>query len=319
MSEFIIPYINAPHYERFHVEIDWNDKDYIKNNALKLLQFTCYSCNMRLFYYIMETEFMTSEQIYDIFKIAIGCGNIDIIRYLLDHFNVKDALEFALKHTISKPYSNSDDINLLKVLFEYGLNITDYDNFAIKYSSIKNKELLNFVINNGADIHVNDDFPLRMAVWYGNLVNTRILIDYGHKIDLSDIIYFPFRTCNSDRTCTNINMIKLLVEKGANINKCPNIKRIINDIKYNRSYLECILEIGLDIKLIEAKDLIDIIRNRDFQKVNLLKKYGVDFSKINDYFESHYCVGEEFYYFLLNEGISHENLIRIMFNNSIDF
>lgn len=68
------------------------------------------------------------------------------------------------------------------------------------------------MIENGADIHENDDFILRECVEKGNLEITKYLVEHGADIHANND--FALRKSPENG---NINMVQYLVEHGANI------------------------------------------------------------------------------------------------------
>lgn len=64
----------------------------------------------------------------------------------------------------------------------------------------------------GADIHVDDDYPLRTATYRGHLNIVKYLIEKGATINIMDGITLRLATYAG-----NFKMVKYLVENGANI------------------------------------------------------------------------------------------------------
>ena len=78
-------------------------------------------------------------------------------------------------------------ISLIKHAVENGADIHDNDDWPLWSSAEKgNVELVQYFIENGADVHARNDEALNRAVAYGNLETVRYLVEHGANINFLD-------------------------------------------------------------------------------------------------------------------------------------
>lgn len=76
------------------------------------------------------------------------------------------------------------------------------------------KNIVESLLKNGADIHVNNDYPMRMACFHGRFEVVKLLLKNGAKINNNESLYWA---CFHGRE----NVVKLLLENGADVNTEP--------------------------------------------------------------------------------------------------
>lgn len=196
--------------------------------------------------------------------------------------------------------------------------ITKNDN-DIYYDDIKD------LINQGADIHYNNDYPLYLTTLNNNLKTVILLLENNCKVNYDTFLASVYKN--------NIDVVKLFLKKNININKCEAIRiSIINNnvemfkllLLYNRANFDEILNYNI------------FYCNLEFIKI--LKYYGANFSKYKILFDicniskndSHY----EIIKYLLENGAkldiyntnpiswcikeNNKNIIKLFLDNKIN-
>lgn len=116
---------------------------------------------------IMHNNIDISKHINGIYIIALGCGKLDVIIYLLDHFQ-----ELELGLGMSKAF-NGGQIEILKYLLGRGANITDIE--PIENISEMKIETFKFLVHCG--------YPVT------TLEYDKLLIKYFMNNDIQDVAY----------------------------------------------------------------------------------------------------------------------------------
>jgi ankyrin repeat protein len=194
-------------------------------------------------------------------------GNLSVVKLLLEaglnpniiyieKIDKKDVSFLALDRAITKGH-----IEIVKLLLEYGADLNYFDdNFSKpinKAIQSNNIELLNLLIDNGADItkgnNKDENIPIIQAI---KLKNIEIVEKLAPKVDL-DIICSPSWSKVTPLIYAidkgEINIAKIMIENGADINKPAN------------SNLET--------------PLIFAIKNKNIEAVKFLIKNGADVNR----------------------------------------
>jgi ankyrin repeat protein len=106
------------------------------------------------------------------------------------------------------------DIPALQALIAGGLDIqTDID--ALLIAAIENKhiEFAGFLLDQGADIHASDEYPLEVAALSGDTEMVRFLLDHDADIHADDDTILNWAT----QATGSIETIALLIERGASV------------------------------------------------------------------------------------------------------
>lgn len=91
----------------------------------------------------------------------------------------------AFKH--SKVLENIDDLNMIKILIEKGVDIHVDNDVALRYSVDKNYlNVVKYLVENGANIHANDNEALIHSAENGNLDMVNYLVENGANIHAQD-------------------------------------------------------------------------------------------------------------------------------------
>lgn len=120
--------------------------------------------------------------------------------------NINENKLDSCRKILNKKINISHDI---KKYIKYSENINDNFIRSIKIGNIKN---INFLINNGVDIHYKNDKALTISSKHGNIEVVKFLIENGVNIHAKDDNALLYSSKNG-----NIEVVNFLVENGANI------------------------------------------------------------------------------------------------------
>ncbi|BCS83700.1 putative ankyrin repeat protein [Cotonvirus japonicus] len=258
--------------------------------------------------YLLLVELMRNH------KINLFCGILntykDINVYDKNNLLLNMACKRCQYHVISR-------------LIDTGVDVTFNNNIAIKIVSFYlfkdyygyKKEymimILELLLSNGADIHVDNEYVLCCASH--DIVIFKYLLQLGYKYDISSRDDYCLQRCinhyynqitnsldknngrgsvreTGERFLPDINgnlfivsdIIKDLLNMGANVN-CNN-GYIINDIVIygNKYIIELFIEYGADLNLLTNDSLCRTISQMNCDIIKLLVGNGVKFNKLND-------------------------------------
>jgi ankyrin repeat protein len=111
---------------------------------------------------------------------AIHSGCLDIIKYLVEDciVNIHDDNDYALRYSVI--YNN---IEVVQYLIQQGADIHAGGDIMLTASAENNNiDMLMYLIKQGADIHANDDIILIAMAWHGHLDIIKYCIENGANI-----------------------------------------------------------------------------------------------------------------------------------------
>lgn len=202
---------------------------------------------------IIGDAFLTAINAHSVYK------NDDLIAYFLKNYpnvryNVNRALAIA---------ADNGDLEMIKFLIDdLGANVHTKNDYVLKSLAHKpNIELAQYLITKGVNLHLNDDELFIKSVHYydtnKNLPFIKFLLDNGANIHVDNAL--SYATLHD-----SVALLNLLFKYGANPN--ANNGRILKDRLFNavfnrkkyKKIIEILLENGADPKLLtvaERKDL----------------------------------------------------------------
>ncbi|AAV50866.1 putative ankyrin repeat protein [Acanthamoeba castellanii mimivirus] len=207
--------------------------------------------------YLYENNLMNPENKSQLFKIAIVHGNIDVLKLVID-YGIDVSLDDHFAITVcTRPISNTE--NIIQLLIDNGADVTSNNNLPIKFAILKgtiNKSVLDLLINNGADIHADEYFCAKYAA-----------------------------------KCCYIFALKYIINLGIDVNMENGIllKNVLSDTAYSSneytySCIKTLLENGADISFLDDNDTLKMCRGSKTRNILiLLLDYGFDISFINEY------------------------------------
>lgn len=109
--------------------------------------------------------------------IAADIGNLDIVKYLVEH-----GADIHIAHDVSlRTASEHGYLDIVKYLVEKGANINDVDIYTKPLSSASENghlDVMKFLVENGADVHARNNEAIRFADTYYGGKNKDEIIDY---------------------------------------------------------------------------------------------------------------------------------------------
>jgi len=173
------------------------------------------------------------------FYIAIREGHSDIVKFLIDKgilavIDIEDAARLAIANR---------RLDILELL----AGSIRSKNSTLLLLSVRNNaglDIIKFLIDNGADIHVNEEELLKTSVKKGDFDLFMLLVKSGADISVL-----------SNEFVENINMLKFLIDKGAvSVNK--ELLMAIDNANYT------LVEYLLNITTYNSKDLIRLANKK---------------------------------------------------------
>ena len=126
-----------------------------------------------------------------------------------------------------------------------------------------NLEVVKYLVENGADIHAEKDYALRLAAYNGHLDVVKYLVEKGVNIHADGDYSLKLATVNG-----NLEVVKYLVEKGADIYKNDD-----ESLKMASNHLEVLKYFLFDCQMKIKKETKDwLIENNQYQTLELIEK-----------------------------------------------
>lgn len=168
-----------------------------------------------------------------------------------------------------------------KYLVEHGADVTTCDNYAIRIISFSNNnrymsDFIKLLVDNGADINSDNGYPIKYAAYKKNVCCLNLFIEMGANIHVDDDL--PLRIAIHDTVIFDI-----LLERSANINSdngyilnyCLSKHLPVEHIKY-------LVDNGADLKLLNSTTISNIITYGNLDVIKYLINNGVNFCSINN-------------------------------------
>lgn len=151
-------------------------------------------------------------------------------------FSQKDKRKIHFLLLLSIAHSR---LNFVKFFHAMHNCITMIDNLAFKNACcIGNIEIITFLQKNGADLHVNNNYPLQIAASNGHLQVVDFLLEKGANINANNNNAIKWANRNKQ-----IEMVQLLIKFGANPkdvdNTFPLDSYIITIVPYESTFTIC--------------------------------------------------------------------------------
>ena len=173
------------------------------------------------------------------FYIAIKEGHSDIVKFLIDNgvlalTDIEDAARLAIANR---------RLDILELLAG---SIRSKNSTLLRLSVRNNAglDIIKFLIDNGADIHVNEEELLKTSVKKGDFDLFMLLVKSGADISVL-----------SNEFVENINMLKFLIDKGA-VSVDKELLMAIDNANYT------LVEYLLNITTYNSKDLIRLANKK---------------------------------------------------------
>lgn len=177
-----------------------------------------------------------------------------------------------------------DDINpeqtikFLKTCIDYGIDINQYAHKLLLGSiRVNQMEVINFLIANGIDIRTNNDDALVTACESNNYDAVKLLISLGVDVATQNNICMEKLYVKGNRS---LDILKLLVENGADPFVDSNILLCTACNEYNIDIVEYLISIGVDCS--KPKNILGISEKGNPEILRLLLANGMDPNELTD-------------------------------------
>lgn len=195
--------------------------------------------------------------------------NIMMFDTLIKEFNfdmsqIQNLWKYAVCH---------DVIPIIKYLLDNGIDINMSDGYAICTVCFLNlkSELLTLLIDHQADVQINNNYPLKRAIWQNNLQHIQILIDAGAYIQsLSDY------EVNTLARQWNHHTVKLLLDHQINIRGKNDYALMYSTSCCRYKITQLLLDANADIHANNEGALINAIHYSDLRMIKLLLDNGAN-------------------------------------------
>lgn len=162
---------------------------------------------------------------------------------------------------------------IVQKLLDYGVPIDDYPknnttgSTALTWSCIHgHKDVVSLLLKNGADIHVNNDYPIHMASHHDKLEIVKLLLETGANVNNSQALYWA-------SFHGNVDIVKLLLENGADVDVDPD--PLFAACLHNRTeVIKLLIKNGADVHKNNNKALLNTSYNKNVENVKLLLEAG---------------------------------------------
>ena len=201
-------------------------------NINSIYQMTHYSehcyVNQEITEYLIQRGVDVTVKYHKTFRKACKYGSLDTVQYLLNYFR-----------------NNNIDFNI-NILSGYSLKI------AIR---TQNKEMVECLLNHGADIEIDQGAPLTYASRSGNLEMVKLLVSRGANIHANQE-----KALRCAARWSYLNIIRYLIEQGADFNQPMIIEKIfwrlnmnhfLSDTDVTLNFLEFLLQRGANIHALD--------------------------------------------------------------------
>ncbi|PVV04411.1 hypothetical protein BB560_001096, partial [Smittium megazygosporum] len=193
----------------------------------------------------------------EISKAVLGRCICNRIKYLINR-----ALELS---------SVSGNIEVVKLILDYGTDITNIDDLLIRASENCHIEVVKMLLDHGADVHADKDLAFRNASENGHLEVVKLLLDHGADVHSENDSTLKWASQNG-----NFELVKLLLDYGADVHAYNDYSlRVASQRDYQR-LVKLLLDYGADVHAYNDYCL-RFASQRDYKGlVKLLIDYGAD-------------------------------------------
>lgn len=246
------------------------------------------------------------EEQHQILLVAIAMNNLLTSEKLIDMvswFDVDSHNGIYLKVAVyNKAYDTAT------YLIKLGANVEIDNNYIIQLAAAqcRNGDLLQLIIDRGADIHANNNAVICYAAHTNAHKNIKILIDNGADINTSNGYLLEYAIMQQHES-----ILQYLLDKGIDASSPEFLSMAIDSNYFNGTKL--LLEYGADIGSLDQEDYIAAIKSKNLELIELLASYGANFTTVNDYTATHAC--HKTIDTLVNLGVSLNAICNIFGDN----
>ncbi|ORX66083.1 ankyrin, partial [Anaeromyces robustus] len=218
----------------------------------------------------------------------------EIIQYLFDHGANLQMINEEIINYLKQHY----DFDLLKLLVKNNFDINQKDkrgclllNDIISHGDMN--ELAKGLIDCGADVNIKDrygkDTPLMYSIKSKNKEMVQYLLEHGADLQMdNDIIVEYIKFYHTDS-----NILKLLIDHGFNINQTDSLNEYLLNhfiIHHNNEIVKDLINYGTDVNIKDYEfgniSLIYAIKEKNLEIVQYIIDHGSEIHYFNKNGES---------------------------------
>jgi len=138
--------------------------------------------------YFLSKGLKMKEHINNVLEETITCNNIDLVKLLVK--NEKDTEYIDPNSEILVKTCENNNMNIFKIFIKY-YNLNVHNGKELLYTCInENLKMVVHLIENGADLKINDNKALRISAKYGYIDIVKYLIENGADVSVIDKKYY---------------------------------------------------------------------------------------------------------------------------------
>ena len=127
--------------------------------------------------------------------------------------------------------SEKGRLDVVKYLVENGADIHAQDDCALRWSAERGHlEVVRLLLENGADVHTRNNYALGWSAYYGNFEVVRLLLENGADVHANDDYALRWSAENG-----HLEVVRLLLENGA---KQSELFEVWNKQRIMKEFLE---------------------------------------------------------------------------------
>lgn len=269
-----------------------------------------------------DYDFLTYDKVeYDQYNQQL------MLKYCASHSYSEKFFQYAEYHPIDLTFEDNflfkcavsvGCYSIVEYLIGSGIDVNCCDDYAVRYAAGKSKEILQLLIENGADFRVDDDLPLKRAVSTGMKECVKFLLENGadpntNNDDIAERLIMLMAKPKSQETYLSI--ISMLIDYGLDLNVVGEKLLIHTAIRGNHSALKYLIDQGVSPSCINTDDLSYIVTLNSYETIKLLVDNRVDFTFINEMDESTESNLYKIHRLLTNTGVNSDRLLKLMTEN----
>jgi len=166
---------------------------------------------------------------------------------------------------------------VVSALIKKGVSVDTLDESLMKAiaasSDTQTKETVNVLLDAGADVHVQDDYPLRRAVMENAYDIVEILLKAGANVHVNNEFPLTYAVMHMHK-----DMVKLLIDHGADVHALHDYAIRVASERNHPPVVSLLVDAGADVDAMGGEPLILACKNGHRLVAEILVKAGATIS-----------------------------------------